>query len=275
MKEPNRFTIRLNRENGRAGEMRSQGHFNWWTHPDDPSVDAAVYPWGPRGARFKLFPAERFVTQEIANTRMIGIGDEVYVVGLFRKWSGRTRISPMVRTGHIAMMANERMPTAKYGDAFMHLIEAFSLAGFSGSPVFVHETISIEMPGPHAPDDSPFLCGTGNIYLLGLLHGHLPIRVAEELAGTKDKSQMWHTGISQVVPANQILEILNQPKLLEYEKEMLTALDEANPVETSLSDDADEPPSTRGNRDIPIPPISRGEFFGALETATRKRDKAK
>ncbi len=178
-------------------------------------------------------------------------------------------MSPTVRTGHIAMMANERMTTGNYGDAFMHLIEAFSLAGFSGSPVFVHETISIEMPRPHGPDDSPFLCGIGNIYLLGLLHGMLPVRVAEELTGTKDKEQMWHTGISLVVPADKILEILNQPRLLEYEK-IIRNKNEAEPTETVIKDD--EPvKSKRKNRDTPISPISRGKFFSEPTKATKRK----
>jgi len=271
MKEPTKFAIRLNRQDGTVGLIQSGGFFRWWRHPDDRSVDAAVYPWGVRGARYKLFPASRFLTQDVANERMIGIGDEVYIVGLFRKWAGNAKITPTVRTGHIAMMANERMPLGKYGNAFMHLIEAFSLAGFSGSPVFVHETISIEMPESPDPHDSPYLCGVGNIYPLGLLHGHLPVRVAEELTGTKDKGQMWPTGLSLVVPADRILDILNQPKLLEYEQEMLKKLDETNPVEASLRDDDAPVESERRNRDIPIPPISREKFFGALKKTTRKR----
>jgi len=241
MKRPNEFAIRLNNSKGQAKELRNKGLHRWWRHPIDGSGDAAVFPWGLGAADypFKLFPAERFVTQEIAAARMIGVGDEIFLVGLFRQRAGISQVTPIVRTGHIAMMANERIQTANYGDAFMHLIEAFSLKGMSGAPIFVHETVSVPIHDP-GPDDPPFLCGIGNIYLLGLLHGILPGSVAEELKGLRepiDSNQMWHTGISQVVPADQILEILNQPELMEYERTIYKKLAEAPPVETAIGDD--------------------------------------
>jgi Trypsin-like peptidase domain len=273
MKKPNEFAIRLNDSGGRAKELRNKGFHRWWRHPTDDSVDAAVFPWGvgAAGYPFKLFQAERFVTQEIAASRMIGVGDEIYVVGLFRQRAGVSLITPIVRTGHIAMMANERTPTENYGDAFMHLIEAFSLKGMSGAPVFVHETVSVPIHEP-SPHDPPFLCGIGNIYLLGLLHGILPVPVADELKGPIDPTQMWHTGISQVVPADQILDILNQPELLEYEQVSRKKLDEVRPVETAIEED-DGPISEPKpkNRDIPIPPIARKQFFTDLEKATQRR----
>jgi hypothetical protein len=270
MKKPNEFVIRLNHSDGKARQLRNKGFYRWWRHPTDDSVDAAVFPWGSgsAGYPFKLFPTERFVTEELATARMIGVGDEIYAVGLFRQRAGISRVTPIVRTGHIAMMASERTPTANYGDAFMHLIEAFSLKGMSGAPVFVHETVSVPIHDP-GPDDPPFLCGIGNIFLLGLLHGILPVPVAKELQGAIDPTQMWHTGISQVVPANQILDILNQPELLEYEKTIRKKLDEVRPVETAIEDDT--PISERKNRDIPIPPISRKQFLTDLEKATQKR----
>ncbi|MGA9884029.1 MAG: hypothetical protein WBQ34_09950 [Candidatus Acidiferrales bacterium] len=279
MRQPNKFAIRINHADGNSRQLQSSGAFEWWRHPTDKSVDAAVYPWGLGSADYPytLFSAKRFVTPDVAKKQMIGPGDETFMVGLFRKWAGHKRITPMVRTGHIAMMADERMPTANYGDAFMHLIDSFSMAGFSGSPVFVDETVSLPLSNLEqaGDDDARWLCGTGNTFLLGLVHGIMPVRVIEELHDKSDPNQRWHTGITQVVPANQILEILNQPELLDYEKRMKKKLDEAEAIETAIEDDdgtqMTHAPKSKARIEIPIP--TREQFERDLIKATRKREK--
>jgi hypothetical protein len=50
---------------------------------------------------------------------------------------------PIVRHGHVAMMAGEPIPTKNYGKASMHLVEAFSLQGLSGAPVIARQTIAV------------------------------------------------------------------------------------------------------------------------------------
>jgi hypothetical protein len=273
MKKPNQFTIYVNNAKGEGRILRNKGIHKWWTHPTDNTVDAAVFPWGlaTKNYPYRLFKAEAFLTPELAIARRIGVGDEVYVVGLFRPQSGKTRITPMVRTGHIAMMAHERTATENYGDALMHLIEAFSLKGFSGAPVYVHETVTIPVH-PNRPGDPPYLSGVGNFFLLGLLHGILYVPVDKELTGQViDPNQMWHTGISQVVPADQILDILNQPKLLEYEKMIEKTLKNTPPMETAIEDEEPTNKVKRKNRDVQIPPIGRDKLFNALKKAAQRQ----
>jgi hypothetical protein len=94
-----------------------------------------------------------------------------------------------------------------------------------------------------------------------------------EFAGTDPKDK-WHSGITMVVPSQKILEIFDQPELIEWEKATDHAAEEYKPTEASLTN-LDEAPSPtnrkRGNRDLEIPPISRGEFFDALKKTTRKQ----
>lgn len=275
--EPNKFAVRINQAEGKFRDLRFKGVFRWWGHVKDKSVDAVVYPWGMSPARFPFtaFPASRFLTPSMAVERNIGVGDEAFIVGLFRKLLPySSEVLPMVRTGHISMMATERRPTARYGLAFMHLIEAFPLKGFSGSPVFVFETVSVPINAKSKRKDAAkWLRGAGNIFLLGLLHGILPVKVSEELTQVaKQSRQMWHTGISQVVPANQILEILNQPELLKYEMEMKRKIDDLDSVEMSIDQDSQKTDKAkRKTRDISIPPISQDKFFGALKKVTQRR----
>jgi hypothetical protein len=281
------FAIRINDENGIAQILRSEKAFRWWRHPTDESVDAAIYPWTFRDFPFAAFPFGRFVLPIHHEHRResdpgIGIGDEIYITGLFRKLAGQARITPIVRYGHLAMMPTERIATPNYGEGLYYLVEAFSTAGLSGSPVFVNETVFFEYRGspPRAyPENQNAIfvaSATGPTHCLGLVHGLLPIEVMVELAGKAPPDQKWNSGISMVVPAEKILEIINQPKLIEYEDVVDKALKENVAVETALAESMKDEPTTRKrrNRDVEVPPISRDEFFGALErSSVRKREK--
>jgi hypothetical protein len=249
-------------------------------------VDAAVYPWTIRDVPFASFPFSRFVKAEHHKYLMdsnpgIGIGDEIFITGLFRKLAGQTRITPIVRHGHIAMMPQEPIPTANYGAGFYYLVEAFSTAGLSGSPVFVNETVYFEYRGsrPRAFPENQNIArvaqAVGPTHCLGLVHGLMPIETMVELGGKADSDQKWHSGISMVVPATQILEIVNQPKLIEYEATMDEILKADMPVETALSDGSEaEEGSNKHNRDVEIQPITREQFFSDLTKATRKRGRS-
>ena len=145
-------------------------------------------------------------------------------------------MTPITRSGHIAMMAGERIPTKNYGDARLHLIEAMTTAGLSGSPVYVRETVTILLQKRSEEEAASYLFGLGDFYLLGLVHGLMPLKVAEEIAGA-DPKQKWHSGICMVVPSTQILEILDHPDLVEYEEEIMKKAkpdDDETPVESGI-----------------------------------------
>jgi len=276
------FAIRINDSEGKAQIIRSPSAFKWWRHPTDKSVDAAVYPWTNCDYPFAAFPVSRFVTgTETVFKRDsdpgIGIGDEIFITGLFWKRAGQDRITPIVRHGHIAMMATERIPTKNYGPAYLHLVEAFTTAGLSGSPVFVNETVYFEYRGsrPRAyPENQaifPVGMAVGPTHILGLVHGMMPTETMVELADAEiDPKQKWHSGISMVVPSIQILEIINQPKLIEYEPKVEQAVKDGKPIETALNEDALTKKQKRKTRDVEVPPISRKKFFENLTKATRR-----
>ncbi len=143
--------IRLNFRGGGPALFRADLDAKWWRHPETPeSVDAAVLPWMPDRdiADYSLLQAEDwFLTDKIIEKRQIGPGDNVFAVGLFSLATGRQRNIPIVRTGNIAMMSKEKIPGIRIGEwrgeAEVYLIEARSLGGFSGSPVFVRGTVHI------------------------------------------------------------------------------------------------------------------------------------
>jgi hypothetical protein len=266
------FAIRMNDGSGKARSILSPTWLKWFTHKTDKTIDAAIFPWRLRPEKFPfdLFPTMRFVRDEYFAPVGLGSGDEISIVGLFRNWAGKERISPIVRMGHLAMVAGERIPTQNYGDALVHLVEAFSFKGLSGSPVFIRETVGFPVYGTGVIQQDEALALGNATHLLGLVHAFMPIKVMNEIMGS-DPGQAWHSGISMVVPASEILKIINQPEVIEYEKTMLWRMDKNKsdmPQETAIIP-SDKP--KRKNRDVTIPPISRKKFFNDLTKATQKR----
>jgi hypothetical protein len=62
-------------------------------------------------------------------------GDEVCVAGLYTSHYGITKNIPVVRIGNIAALPDEPIAT-NYGNVHGCLVECYSIAGLSGSPVF-------------------------------------------------------------------------------------------------------------------------------------------
>jgi hypothetical protein len=208
----------------------------WWFHPDKPdSVDVAVTPWratrhptsdkivgNPFGpvANFGAVPPPMFVNDQVINDYHIGPGDEVVIIGLFTKLEGKSKNHPIVRIGNLAMMPDDYIPRVKIGnwvgESPGYLIEARSIGGLSGSPVFVRVSAAKEERCPYTNQPFPFL-GTGPSFLLGLTHGHWSIKAEDKnevrfnTTATEDRVNM---GIAIVVPAYKILEVLNHPELV-------------------------------------------------------------
>jgi hypothetical protein len=109
-------------------------------------------------------------------------------------------------------MPDEKVDTNTFGSIDAYLIEARSIGGLSGSPVFVHLGIVRNIQGQIRHASNP----TGIFYLLGLVHGHWDIpenatdNMTEDISGGKI-----NMGIAIVVPAVKIFEIINQPKWIE------------------------------------------------------------
>jgi hypothetical protein len=257
------FAIRLNDYRGKAQIQQSEKYYEWWNHPTDKSVDAAVFPWGLQGD-FTTFPVDRFITEDNLKLTNVGVGDEVFIIGLFQRVAGKNRVIPIVRHGHIAMMAEEPILTANYGDSLVHLVEAVALKGLSGAPVFVRETIPVPLARNASTEMKKGLI-LGDMYLLGLVHGYFTVG---ELPN--EPRQRWHSGVSMVVPSTMILEILNQPQLLEFEMniEQILKEDREPPVEANVQESSDQEITPKGYN---IPKITREKFFKDLSKATRRK----
>jgi len=215
--------IRVNHTDGTTAFFKVPADAVWWKHPDKPNeVDVAILPWriplGVADVR-SMEITEWFITDEILKKRSIGIGDDVFWVGLFSLMANQKKNWPIVRVGNIAMMPDEKIPSVNTGDWVGpiegYLVEAKSFGGLSGSPVFVRPTFN--MPFATNDGENTLMYGVGQPYLMGLVQGHWPIPLEtindSQIKAVSDRKQI-NLGFAIVVPARQILEVINQPELV-------------------------------------------------------------
>jgi hypothetical protein len=183
----------------------------WLFHPTDDTVDVAVLRIAMPDEFDQLsYPLRSLVTADLIGAEGIGIGDEVFLVGLFAQHCGSEKNIPIVRVGNIAAMPEEPVAT-KMGMIEAYLMEARSIGGISGSPVFVHlGTAPRIIDGRTTP-----AMGRGLHYLLGLMHGHwdLPASSLDMTVEDKANEGRVNMGIAIVVPTEKILEVINQPAI--------------------------------------------------------------
>jgi len=192
----------------------------WWRHPDR-TVDVAVAPL-PISDKLDVMhvPTSMFLTREHFGTR-IGLGDEVFITGLFVPTAGEGPNTPIVRAGNLAMVPRFRV-RFRGEDVDVMLIEVRSLGGLSGSPVFARETL--HLPGVTHDNKTSFLTGSSrDFHLIGLTSGHWDVDERElnaPYAEVKNKCDPHgvNMGIAVVVPASKILEVLEHSDLKEQRR---------------------------------------------------------
>jgi hypothetical protein len=203
--------IRANHKSGQAIWVKSRIS-DWWMHPDHPSVDVAILRLTPPHEWDHMtIPLDTVVTDNLIEKEKIGVGDEVFMTGLFSAHFGKQNNIPILRVGNIAAMPSEKINT-KLGPMEGYLIECRSIGGLSGSPVFVN--LGLVRHGKFSSTGNPIF------YLLGLIHGHFDMNEAaidvDEINPVADDGlspKNINMGIAIVVPVSKILETLNLPSV--------------------------------------------------------------
>lgn len=205
--------IRLNNKSGKRIHIKVNDGIQWITHPDDAinPADIVVVPFGVSDDfDYKSIPSEMFVTKDQVENGTIAVGNDVFIIGLFSRHFGEDKNHPIVRTGSIAMLPDEKIETGD-GKRDAYLIEARSIGGISGSPVFF-----LESP----MKNGSYTLGQPAFRLGGLIHGHWDIPAdAIDAPMENGENTSVNMGIAIVTPAYKIWETLNQPPLLEIRKQ--------------------------------------------------------
>ena len=156
-----------------------------WFFSEDPSADIAVLPYRPDSKIFvyRTVPLSMFVTDDLVAQKGIGVGDELYMAGLFTRRFGSDCNRPIVRSGIIAAMPDEPIPDSKTGLSFSaYIAEVRSIGGLSGSPVFV-------ALGPARAHNGQITLEL-QFALLGVVRGHWDEKSTDSIPGMRPKSML-------------------------------------------------------------------------------------
>ncbi len=278
--EGKNFLIRANGTDGKVKVINAGPECKWWYHPDEivgqkKQVDSAVTIFPPGelpGLDVATIPLHMFADSDVIQECDLGIGDEVFITGLFTGVVETSKNIPIVRTGNVAMMPDEKIP---FGDHLIeaYLIESRSIGGLSGSPVFIKETITRRQirlkPGvklnagtgdkhPGQSFDTIGVQGTGRFFFFGSVIGHWKL----PLGFTLTEAEAVNMGIAPVVPAHKISEIIMQDDLMKTVMEEKQK-DSSGGEPSYDIDESEEHPAASGD-------FTKADFEADLRKVSRK-----
>ncbi len=217
------YTLMLNRKGKKPGsisQMELVPIDNMdWQFPEDSSVDLAAIEFNASQVEwdFKSLPTDIFATQEMIDKGDIVEGDPVIFSGLFIQYYGQSRVEPVVRSGTLAMLPNELIPTTLQKPGHIYLADAHVFGGNSGSPMMV--------------DTSKFTAQVGYSYkLLGVVSGEVfeTKELTIQTTTTFKANDNANSDISMVVPAPEVLKLLSCKK---FRDERDVVLREQSPLQ--------------------------------------------
>lgn len=202
-----------------------------WSIHSDKNVDVAATPCylDPNVYEVNYISVtEQFVQDNSpAHPFWTRAGDPISIVGLFRLHSGSKRNAIIVHSGNIALMPNvdEKIPvrdrvTNEPLEMEAYLVEAQTLDGLSGAPVFHREMVSASVLGQH--NGGPAIVATG-LMLLGVYSSSWDGEPETALA--KDRKlqtgKKVPVGMGIVVPCQKLMElIMTDDKLKKHREDM-------------------------------------------------------
>lgn len=155
-------------------------------------------------ANAKFLPITMFATKDVSEQHHIHEGEPVLFSGFFTQFPGTKRMELIVRQGIIAMMPDEQIPFVGL-PRHLYLADMHAFHGNSGSPAFIN------LAGMHDGSISSGL----DYRLLGVVNGE----VFEDedfnltLTATVAGKALANSGVSTIVPADDLKALLDDPRL--------------------------------------------------------------
>ena len=291
-------TIRLNKKDG-GTDIIELGPDQWYFIPGKYDV-AAV----PLTIDDEIHQVSSISTQQFAEiprdplsmrSNGIGVGEDVFMIGLFIDHNGITTNVPSARFGNISMLPNPKAKIEQsngYKDE-SYVVDMHSRTGFSGSPVYVYRTFGSDLTRVAGHDfdeieiENVQIEGTyGNrmrarggrlrarslFKLLGILWGQFPeemelrenpkIDQAKRDLLVKGRYIEGMSGMSCVIPSWEIMEVLDMTELKELRHPGVAA---ARKADASKPKPQSAPPASDEN------PTHLEDFTRLVDVAARKR----
>jgi hypothetical protein len=156
---------------------------------------------------YRMVYLQQLLTAENLDKRHVVPGDRVLTGGFFYHYAGLHEIQPILREGVLAMLPDGPMSTTTCRSGNVYLADIHIIAGNSGSPIFIIPDLGL--------GTSVSLGGQTTFGLLGVVSGYM--YETEDLtlrAATTWKASVYaNSGISVVVPAQQLKELLESSEL--------------------------------------------------------------
>lgn len=207
--------IRVNTQDGGVNVVEKTAD-DWEHHPDGDDIAVCQVVLSDDRYKTNLIPKQACVNNAHIHVFGMGPGDDVFALSRFVEHEGRQRNTPVVRFGNVAMMPIERIKLEgrDYSvDAF--LVEARSLSGHSGSPVFVYlNPDGFFNPGDRALIPNQMIRGP---WLLGVDFAHMPWtgKVKDNAGGHPEGWTVeLNSGFMAVAPAWKLQEWLDSPEMV-------------------------------------------------------------
>jgi hypothetical protein len=246
--------VSLNRLDGGAPDILEYEPTDWVPHPGGDDLAAIIPNIGElRIDRHKLRPVKttELLTPDRIKQSDIGIGDDVVMVGRFVNHQGKRVNRTAIRFGNISMMTEDIWVQAdrRYQESFA--VEMRSRTGFSGSPVVVYRSGTVQQ-------DGKAFTAVNFFGLLGVNWGYILDETGE------------NTFLNGVVPAWKIFELLEAPALKdkheELEKKIIADMKKgpSSGAVQAFASGASSPPATDAN------PTHREDFTNLLNAAAQK-----
>ena len=201
-------------------DLRSNGDV--WEHTDD-GVDILVFRTPHfEEAEYQAFPIALIASREKYLEEDIKPTDRIMFPSLLVNFMGTSRNYPVTRDGSIALIPDESVPLEYDVGAKRYrtnqqvvLIDATSIPGASGSPVFLQPELRLKR--------GTYTLGDYQPWLLGIMHGFYPaspreltpVHASRIIPGFAENS-----GIAIVFPSWKLLEILERNEVVERMREV-------------------------------------------------------
>lgn len=222
------FCTRVNTFDGKSRNVPAEQRVTWVYHPDS-TVDVAVVGFGiSAAAGFDFLYLDEILLptkEQEQDPDFADVGDLCYTVGLWRVLVGDERNLPIVHTGHIARLpGEERIPVRNANGTRAlvdgYLIEAQTLSGLSGAPVFLRPSVlvgldAVPVKAPETKERLELISYKEHVALLGIWQAAWDAPADEVVAADRGRQITVPVGMGVVVPASKIVEVLELPILKE------------------------------------------------------------
>lgn len=258
-------TVRLNTTDGKF-DIYDFDERHWIIPDSKDDIAICQIPGLSAAHRFCTVPTKFFASREIIDRYAIGPGDDTFVVGRFINAEGRQQNLPSIRFGNLAQMPWEPIEQDRIFGRFKqesYLVEARSISGFSGSPVFVLMEPILARPNGARLEG-------GMIFLLGIVWGYVldwgPVCDQRGKPVDTKLKVCVNTGMMGVVPAWKLEELLNRSDMTKLRKQAVEQYLRYQPLPTTALTSSDNPQISDDQN-----PQHLEDFTRLVDVAARKR----